>query len=325
MAQLAKPMLRQPRVFSARPFRPTMTTLKTIVATGCSSGVGFEAMKQLLTKQPTLSPAIDVSTAILGVRNTTTAVSAFSDAGVTSPAPTIFPLELSDLSSVQAFASRTLDILGSQSLDYLLLNAANTYPTDIKSKYGDWCEQYIVNHISQHYLIHLLRPKLVSSHTRIVIVSSGAIRMVKDPSLLEPPLKGDAAASVFAPTPYPESKFTQLLGAHYWRRTLGADCTVVAVSPGLIPGTGITRRADYTVPANDPDAKSVPEGGASVLQALVRSDFPEDKDRIFLTSWGEWWEAEKIEKTLDRELQDKWSPSKEEIEEMIEAARISQI
>ncbi|KAF7314690.1 hypothetical protein MKEN_00942900 [Mycena kentingensis (nom. inval.)] len=289
--------------------------LKTIVATGCSSGVGFEAIKQLLTKQPTLSPAIDVSTAILGVRNAAAAASAFSDAAVTSPAPTFLPLELSDLSSVQAFASKTLDILGSQSLDYLLLNAAHTYPADVKSKYGDWCDQYIVNHISQHYLIHLLRPKLISSHTRIVVVSSGAVRMIKDPSVLELQLKGVDDPS-FTPNPYPQSKFVQLLSAHYWRRTLGADCTVVAVSPGMVPGTGLGRGANFTMPANAPDAKSVPEGGASVLQALVRSDFPEDKDRIFLTSWGEWWETKEIEKSLDQELQDKWSPSKEEIEGM---------
>ncbi|KAF7314713.1 hypothetical protein MKEN_00945300 [Mycena kentingensis (nom. inval.)] len=286
--------------------------LKTIVATGCSSGVGFEAIKQLLTKQPTLSPAIDVSTAILGVRNAAAAASAFSDAAVTSPAPTLLPLELSDLLSVQAFASKTLDILGSQSLDYLLLNAAHAYTSDVKSKYGDWCDQYIVNHISQHYLIHLLRPKLISSHTRIVVVSSGGC-------VLESQLKGVENPS-FTSNPYPQSKFVQLLSAHYWRRTLGADCTVVAVSPGLIPGTGITRGANFTMSANAPDAKSVPEGGTSILQALVRSDFPEDQDRIFLTSWGEWWEANVIEKTLDRALQDKWSPSKEEIEGMIKAA-----
>lgn len=55
-------------------------------------------------------------------------------------------------------------------------------------------------------------------------------------------------------------------------------------------------------------------GAASILQALFRKDFPEDPDRIFLTSWGEWWPASEISVSLDKELQDKWSPSKEEIE-----------
>jgi hypothetical protein len=55
-------------------------------------------------------------------------------------------------------------------------------------------------------------------------------------------------------------------------------------------------------------------GGSNVLRALHRDDFPEDPDRIFLTSWGEWWESSVIEKTLDKKLQDKWSPSQPEIE-----------
>lgn len=38
----------------------------------------------------------------------------------------------------------------------------------------------ITNIVAQHYLIHLLKEKLVESKTRIVFVSSGAIRGVKD-------------------------------------------------------------------------------------------------------------------------------------------------
>ena len=36
--------------------------------------------------------------------------------------------------------------------------------------------------IAQHYLTHLLREKLEASRSRIVVVSSGAVRGVKDPS-----------------------------------------------------------------------------------------------------------------------------------------------
>ena len=57
-----------------------------------------------------------------------------------------------------------------------------------------------------------------------------------------------------------------------------------------------------------------PIGAQSILRAFTRNDFPEDQDRIFLTSWGEWWEKDVIEKTLDKKLQDKWSPSKDDIE-----------
>lgn len=58
---------------------------------------------------------------------------------------------------------------------------------------------------------------------------------------------------------YSESKFVQLLGAHWWRRQL-PECRVVAVSPGLIPQTGIARHGSLKLTMDMPDAKTVPEG-----------------------------------------------------------------
>ena len=55
-------------------------------------------------------------------------------------------------------------------------------------------------------------------------------------------------------------------------------------------------------------------GGQSVIAALTRNDLPEDPERMFLTSWGEWWGKDVYENALDKELQNKWCPSKDEIE-----------
>lgn len=169
-----------------------------------------------------------------------------------------------------------------------------------------------MNFVAQHYLVHLLREKLVESKSRIVFVSSGAVRQVENPTDLDSALLGGAGVSGM--TVYPATKFVQLLGAHWWRRQLAGQCAVVAVSPGLIPGTGLGRGARFQMPPNLPDAKSVPEGAESILRAFDRNDFPEDPDQIFLTSWGEWWPKEVYEKTLDKDLQEKWCPSKEAIE-----------
>jgi NAD(P)-dependent dehydrogenase (short-subunit alcohol dehydrogenase family) len=132
---------------------------------------------------------------------------------------------------------------------------------------------------AQHYLIHLLRDKLVESQSRIVVVSSGIMRQAKPgkptspgsgtvPTLiclrsdeLDKDLRANSGADSLAL--YAGTKFVQLLGAHWWRRQLAGSCTVLAVSPGLIPGTGLGRGSGFNIPPGLPDAKSVPEGKIS--------------------------------------------------------------
>ncbi|KAF7358053.1 WW domain-containing oxidoreductase [Mycena venus] len=285
---------------------------KTVVATGASSGIGFEAIKQLLTQQQPYR-------FILGARDVASTQAAYSkvDFDKSQHSVAVLPLELSDLKGVKTFAGQVLEKLGqAEKVDYLMLNAARNHGAEEPGpgpNGSKWCESYIVNHLSQHYLVHLLRDKLVASNSRIVFVSSGAIRMVKDPGTLETTLKAGSGAT--GHVVYPASKLAALLGTHWWRRQLAGLCTVVAVSPGLIPGTGLSRGANFTLPPELlKDAKSVPEGGANVLRAFTRDDFPDDPDRIFLTSWGEWWGREEISVSLDKELQDKWSPGREDIE-----------
>jgi NAD(P)-dependent dehydrogenase (short-subunit alcohol dehydrogenase family) len=77
------------------------------------------------------------------------------------------------------------------------------------------------------------------------------------PALLDKHLLADSGQE--DQTIYCESKFAQLLGAHWWRRQL-PECNVVAVSPGLIPQTGIARHSSMKLTMDMPDAKTVSEG-----------------------------------------------------------------
>ena len=332
------------------------TLAKTFVATGCSSGLGFELVKQLLAQsQPYRF--------ILGARDTKNVEAAYNALKYDSAkhSLSILPLDLSELKGVKSFAQQTLEKLGKDKVDCLLLNAGMVKSGDGPGPHGSkWSEQYVVNHlckwdsickylqylqdpwltwsIAQHYLIHLLKEKLIESRSRIVFISSGAIRQVNDtskssftssPFACPPASHGSAALTCYIGKLdshvlaggsrndfelYGETKFIQLLNAQYWRRQLWGSCVVVAVSPGLIPGTGLARHSNMKIPANLPDAKSVPEGAQNMLRAVEITDFPEDPDQIFLTSWGEWWGTDVYPLALDKALQDKWSASKEDIE-----------
>ena len=121
------------------------TIAKTLVATGCSSGLGFELIKQLLAQtQPYKF--------ILGARDAKGVSASFAALNYDSKKHdlSIFPLDLSDLKTVKSFAAQTLGKLGKEKVDCLLLNAAMIKPDDGTGNgpHGShWTEQYIVNHL----------------------------------------------------------------------------------------------------------------------------------------------------------------------------------
>lgn len=114
-------------------------------------------------------------------------------------------------------------------------------------------------------------PKLVGSLPGIAppVQTSADSRR---PGALDKDLLGGSGANSF--TVYCQSKLVNLLAAHWWRRQLTGQCTVVAVSPGLIPGTGLGRGGGM-IPAGLPDAKTVPEGACRLT--------PHGPDQIIVT------------------------------------------
>jgi NAD(P)-dependent dehydrogenase (short-subunit alcohol dehydrogenase family) len=143
---------------------------------------GFEVIKQLMAQTQPWN-------FILGVRDTTKVQTAFDRLKYDTSRHnlTLLPLDLAQVKNVKAFAHRALEKLGfAGKIDYLLLNAGLAKSAEEKGSHPKWCESYIVNHLSQHYLVHLLKDKLVASKSRIVFVSSGAIRSLKDTSTIEP-------------------------------------------------------------------------------------------------------------------------------------------
>lgn len=132
--------------------------------------------------------------------------------------------------------------------------------------------------LAHHYLLQLLRQPITRSHARIVFVSSGAVRGVSETGRsfssgcfghsdsevvlyvdsLRAKMKAGSGANGIEI--YSGTKFTQLLGAHHWRRMLKDQATVVAVSPGMIPGTNLMRHHETKMSSTHADAKDVATG-----------------------------------------------------------------
>lgn len=62
----------------------------------------------------------------------------------------VLPVDLGNLSQVKSFAAQALAELGTAKIDYLLLNAAVSDPSEEKNRSGSqWCESYVVNHLCE--------------------------------------------------------------------------------------------------------------------------------------------------------------------------------
>lgn len=104
---------------------------------------GFEAIKQLLSQ----TQAYKV---ILGARDTASTEKAYGDVAYdrAKHSLAVLPLELSDLKTVKSFAQQTLNVLGQDKIDYLLLNAGVTQAKEEPGqRQAKWCESYVVNHL----------------------------------------------------------------------------------------------------------------------------------------------------------------------------------
>jgi NAD(P)-dependent dehydrogenase (short-subunit alcohol dehydrogenase family) len=146
---------------------------------------------------------------ILGVRDTVKAQAEYNDLKFDSAkhSVSILPLDLLNLKSVRSFATQALTELGQNKLDLLFLVAGSLNSAEGPGPHrSQWCESYVTNHLgrsnytnryiiglpcveanhylAQHYLTHHLAETLAASKSRIVVVSSGAIRGVRenDPS-----------------------------------------------------------------------------------------------------------------------------------------------
>ena len=218
--------------------------MKRVVMTGGTSGIGLEALRVMLDR--------GVKMPILGARDARRLPADLKGK------VQCLPLDHNSLARVRAFCAS----LEGQPIDALVLNAGGQIPGEAKSVDG-FERTFAVNHLAHFLMIRLLLPKL-SLGARIVITSSGT----HDPDAKTPmpaPHHGDAGMLAYPENDphrdahpgtagrraYSSSKLCNVMTARELAvRTAGSqpDLAIMAVDPGFVPGTGLTR--DYPAAVN---------------------------------------------------------------------------
>jgi NAD(P)-dependent dehydrogenase (short-subunit alcohol dehydrogenase family) len=233
---------------------------KTILVTGCSSGIGFETAR------------------VLGLRGASVITAARSEEKAARVARAIggqatgVACDLADPTSIRACVA---ELRGRNVRpDAVICNAGIMMPPRLELVHG-YERQFFVNHIGHFILVTGLLDTL-ADRARIVMVSSEAHRRAPRGGIDFDNLRGERSYRPW--TGYARSKFANLLFAKELARRLdGTGKTANAVHPGFVPGTDIFRGMALAQIARAywPDiltalvAKTIAEGAATSCYVAV--------------------------------------------------------
>lgn len=206
--------------------------MRTIVATGLTSGIGLAAAKHIRSES-----GVGL---IVGARRPTSSE--------------VLPLDLARLSSVRTFAAAVDVRLSGAPINGLVLNAGLQFG-NVKQRTEDGFETtFAVNHLAHYLLLRLLLPRLAPGAVVLITTSN-----LHDPNTnpIAPPEHADAAMLARGKVEngdtqslragmraYAASKLCNLLTARALSTSAFArerGLTVIAFNPGFTPGTELTR------------------------------------------------------------------------------------
>ncbi|MEM8606570.1 MAG: SDR family NAD(P)-dependent oxidoreductase [Myxococcota bacterium] len=231
-------------------------TGKTILLTGCNSGIGFETFR-VLTKRG--------AHVVAAARTVDKANSAGARAG---GAFTGVACELSEPSSVLACVDSVKNL--GRPLDAVICNAGIMALPKLNQKFG-YELQFFTNHIGHFLLVTSLLENLADDG-RVVIVSSDAHHRAPSEGIQFDNLSGERGYTAFGN--YGQAKLANLLFANQLAKNLeGTSKTANSLHPGVIK-TGLTRSmnpvADLAMAIASPLVlKSIAEGAATQCYAAT--------------------------------------------------------
>lgn len=166
---------------------------------------------------------------------------------------TFLPLDLSNLANVRSFV-KDFEAKNYPPIQALVLNAGLQFPEGVRYSADGFESTFAINHVGHALLFSLLLPHL-ADNARIVVTSSGTHDPAQKSGL--PDAKYTTAEELAHPTPesaqnagrqrYATSKLVNVMWTYALHRRLTRvqrkSWTVVAMDPGLMPGTGLARES----------------------------------------------------------------------------------
>jgi len=229
---------------------------RTILLTGCNSGIGHETLRVLAKRGAHV---------IAAARTVDKAREACSEVtGRTTPVA----CELSEPSSVQECAAQVVRL--GRPLDAIICNAGIMALPRLEQKRG-YELQFFTNHMGHFILVTTLLHSL-TDRGRVVVVSSGAHNGAPREGIQFDNLSGEHGYSPWAN--YGQSKLANLLFAkHLAKRLAGTGKTANSLHPGVIH-TNLARSmnpiAKAALSVGAPLLlKSIPEGAATTCYVAV--------------------------------------------------------
>lgn len=197
---------------------------KTLLLTGCTSGIGFEAMKSLAGR------GAHVIAVGRTQEKTEDACRSVSETGVAGTL-TAMGCELESFAAVAKLADQVRAL--NTPIDILICNAGILGRSSLE-RIGDIEKQFAVNHLSHFILINRLLDQVKqATQGRIVIVASEAHRTTLTGGIAFDNLTGEAGYSALKF--YGQSKLANLLTARELARRLeGTNITANALHPGVV-------------------------------------------------------------------------------------------
>jgi len=256
---------------------------KRAIVTGGNSGIGTETVKALaFAGAKVIFGSRSVAAGEESIKSEITGPGPFLRTGQYTLSPScvdrvsVVQLDLEDLESISRFADSILK--GGESIDYLICNAGIMALEKREETSNKWEKQLGTNHYGHHYLISLLREKMVSQQTpsRIVLLSSlahtGGNVVVED-------LHFNKGREYRPWTAYGQSKLANLLEAKELADQLAeTKVTAVSVHPGVIR-TNLARHMDLLKnPVVDfifgtfVVDKNIPQGASTTIYACLEPE-----------------------------------------------------